>query len=145
MFLRNEIFSESSFILTTIRFLFAHHIMTSHSSKLQKSKTHLLSGWSPGLDFINVLCTAFTPVVPQSVRTQSSRQYLFTLLGPTSVKAVRRTLMKWTPGFDKGPMAEKKFRKRSSFGSKSVPTVNSPLRKSIEDSGIFTRIKASKI
>ena len=50
-----------------------------------------------GLDFINVLRTAFTPVVPQSVRTQSSRQYLFTLLGPTSVKAVRRTLMKLTP------------------------------------------------
>jgi len=39
-----------------------------------------------------------TPVVPQSVRTQSSFQYLFTLLGPTSVKAVRRTLMKLTPG-----------------------------------------------
>jgi len=52
----------------------------------------------PGLDFINVLRTAFTPVVPQSVRTQSNRQYLFTLLGPTSVKAVRRTLVKLTPG-----------------------------------------------
>ncbi len=51
-----------------------------------------------GLDFINVLCTAFTPVVPQSVRTQSSCQYLFMLLGPTSVEAVRRTLMKLTPG-----------------------------------------------
>jgi len=53
-----------------------------------------------GLDFINVLRTAFTPVVPQSVRTQSSHQYLFTLLGPTSVKAVRRTLMKLTPDSD---------------------------------------------
>jgi len=52
---------------------------------------------SSGLDFINVLRTAFTPVVPQSVRAQSSCQYLFTLLGPTSVKAVRRTLMKLTP------------------------------------------------
>jgi hypothetical protein len=52
---------------------------------------------TPGLDFINVLPTAFTPVAPQSVRTHSSRQYLFTLLGPTSVKAVSRTLMKWTP------------------------------------------------
>jgi len=53
---------------------------------------------TPGLDFINVLRTAFTLVVPQSVRTQSSCQYLFTLLGPMSVKAVRRTLMKLTPG-----------------------------------------------
>jgi hypothetical protein len=35
---------------------------------------------------------------PKSVRTQSSHQYLFTLLGSTSVKAVRRTLMKLSPG-----------------------------------------------
>jgi hypothetical protein len=35
---------------------------------------------------------------PESARTQSSHQYLFTLLGSTSVKAVRRTLMKSSPG-----------------------------------------------
>ncbi len=52
---------------------------------------------TPGLDFINVLRTAFTPVAPQSIRTQSSCQYLFTLWGSTSVKAVRRTLMKLHP------------------------------------------------
>ncbi len=40
---------------------------------------------------------AFMPVAPQSVRTQSSCQYLFTLMGSTRVKAVRRTLMKLTP------------------------------------------------
>jgi hypothetical protein len=34
---------------------------------------------------------------PESVRTQSSHQFLFTLLGSTSLKAVRRTLMKSTP------------------------------------------------
>ncbi len=50
-----------------------------------------------GVNFINVLRTAFALVDPKSVRTQSSRQYLFTLLGSTSVKAVRRTLMKPTP------------------------------------------------
>jgi len=60
----------------------------------------MLMKFAPELDFINVLRTAFTPVVPQSVRTQSSCQYLFTLLGPTSVKAVRRTLMKLTPGLN---------------------------------------------
>jgi len=37
------------------------------------------------------------PVAPQSVRTQSSCQYLFTLLEPMSVKAVHRTLMKLSP------------------------------------------------
>jgi len=58
----------------------------------------MLMKLTPGLDFINVLRTAFTPVAPQSVRTQSSCQYLFTLSGSTSVKAVRRTLMKLSPG-----------------------------------------------
>ncbi len=67
---------------------------------LQKHPT--CTGSRSGLDFINVLRTAFTPVVPQSVRTQSSHQYLFTLLEPTSVKAVRRTLMKLTPGCRSG-------------------------------------------
>jgi len=48
------------------------------------------------VDFINVLHTAFTPVAPQSVRAQSSCQYIFMLLGATRVKAVSRTLMKLT-------------------------------------------------
>jgi hypothetical protein len=51
-----------------------------------------------GLNFINVLRTAFTPVAPKSVRIQSSSQYLFTLLGSTSAKAVCKTLVKLTPG-----------------------------------------------
>ena len=63
---------------------------------------HLIALWyncdiSPRADFIKVLRTAFTPVSPQSVRTQSSCQYLFTLLGSTGVKAVGRTLMKLSP------------------------------------------------
>ncbi len=37
------------------------------------------------------------PVAPQSIRTQSSHQYLFTLFGSTHVKAVCRTLMKLSP------------------------------------------------
>jgi len=45
------------------------------------------------------LRTAFTPVAPQSVRTQSSRQYLFTLLGYMQLKAVHRTLMILSPDF----------------------------------------------
>ncbi len=50
-----------------------------------------------GLNFTNVLRTAFAPVAPKSVKVQSSRQYLFTLLGPTSVKGVRKMLMELTP------------------------------------------------
>ncbi len=46
------------------------------------------------------LRTGFMPVAPKSVRIQSSCQYLFTLLGSTSIKAVPRTLMKLSPTYD---------------------------------------------
>ncbi len=52
----------------------------------------------PRLNFINVLRTAFTLVAPKRVRIQSNPKYLFTLLGSTCAKAVRRMLMKLTPG-----------------------------------------------
>ncbi len=55
---------------------------------------------TPGLNFINVLRTAFMPVAPKIVRIQSRCQYLFTLLGSTGAKAARRTLMKLSPGAD---------------------------------------------
>ncbi len=48
---------------------------------------------------------SFYAVAPQIARTQSSCQYLFTLLWPTSVKVVRRTLMKLTPGLNLLPKA----------------------------------------
>jgi len=52
----------------------------------------------PGVDFTNInLRAAFTCVAPKSVRIQSSRQYLFTLLGSTRAKAVCTMLMKLTP------------------------------------------------
>jgi len=75
-----------------------------------------------GVNFINIFCTAFTPVVPQSVRTQSSRQYLFTLLGPTSVKAVRRTLMKLSPDVQTVPL-------RQVSGQRDGPEVDSLQRR----------------
>ncbi len=58
----------------------------------------MLVKFTLGLNFINVLRTAFALVGPKSVRIQSSSQYLFTLLGSTGVKAVCRTLMKLTLG-----------------------------------------------
>ncbi len=53
---------------------------------------------TPGLNFINVLRTAFTLAGPKSVRIQSSSQYLFTFLGYTGAKAACRMLMKLTLG-----------------------------------------------
>ncbi len=49
------------------------------------------------VNFINVLRTTFALVDPESVKIQLSHQGLFKLLGSTSVKAVRRTLMKLSP------------------------------------------------
>jgi hypothetical protein len=40
------------------------------------------------------------PLAPKSIIIQSSRQYLFTLLGYKSAKAACRTLMKLSPGVD---------------------------------------------
>ena len=52
----------------------------------------------PGLNFINVLHTAFTLVGPKSLRIQASSLYLFTLLGSVGAKATHGTLMNLTPG-----------------------------------------------
>ncbi len=62
---------------------------------------------SKGLNFINVLCIAFTHGDSESVRIQSNPQYLFTLLGSTCAKAACKTLMKSTQG--KGPKSFEVF------------------------------------
>ncbi len=54
----------------------------------------------PGLNFINILRTAFKFVNPQSIKILLSHQYLFTLWGSASIKAVRRTLMILSPDVD---------------------------------------------
>ncbi len=52
----------------------------------------------PGVNFTNILHTAFTLVDPKSIKKiQLSHQYLFTLLGFESVKAACRMLMKLSP------------------------------------------------
>jgi len=68
------------------------------------------------------LRAAFTPVAPQSVRTQSSRQYLFTLLVSTCVKAVRRMLMKLSPGLDFTNILCSAFMPVASESKKRQPT-----------------------
>jgi len=50
-----------------------------------------------GLNFTNVLRTAFTLVDPK--KRQTSQQCQLALLGPTSIKAVRKMLMKLTVDF----------------------------------------------
>jgi len=52
----------------------------------------------PGLNFINVLRTAFTCAAPRSIKKKVKFSIFFTLLGSTSLKAVRKMLMKLRPG-----------------------------------------------
>jgi len=50
-----------------------------------------------GVNFINVLRTAIALIDPKSVKNTVESLCLFMLLGSTSVKAVRRLLMKLSP------------------------------------------------
>ncbi len=50
-----------------------------------------------GLNFINVLCTAFTHVDPKSIKRYWQLDWVLMLWGATGVKTDRRMLMKSTP------------------------------------------------
>jgi hypothetical protein len=64
-----------------------------------KAVCRTLMKLSPGVNFINILCSALTLVDLKSVKsTAKSYKYLFTLSGSASVKAVPRMLMKLSPG-----------------------------------------------
>ncbi len=63
----------------------------------EKCLRKMLMKSPPAFNFINVLRTAFTHVDLESIRIQSNPQYLFTLLGSTSAKAIRKTLVKSPP------------------------------------------------
>jgi len=52
----------------------------------------------PGVNFTNVLCTAFAHVDPKCIKRYWGFDWIITLSGSTRVKAVRRTLMKLSPG-----------------------------------------------
>jgi len=68
-----------------------------HSTCPQKLVIHRFCP-RPGLNFINVLRTAFTLSDPKSVKDTYDLTVFFTLSGSTSVKAAHKTLVKLTPG-----------------------------------------------
>jgi len=53
---------------------------------------------TPGVDFTNILCTAFTCADPKSAKKDCQLDCLFALLGSGSIKAARKMLYKLTPG-----------------------------------------------
>ncbi len=70
-----------------------------HVKNLKIYVLQIKKNWQdPGLNFINVLCTAFTHVDPKCTKRRLSQQCHLALLGPMSVKAACKTLVKLTPG-----------------------------------------------
>jgi len=65
---------------------------------MQKLLANMLMKLTPGVNFINILHTAFTLVDPNSLNKIDNLTVFFTLLGSACVKAVHRTLMKLSPG-----------------------------------------------
>ncbi len=60
----------------------------------------MLMKLTPGVNFINLFTrSCYTHSDPKSTKRQSSHQFLLALLGSTQVKALRKTLVKLTPGW----------------------------------------------
>jgi len=81
-----------------------HSVSETHTHKhtlmqREKERVCVFSCVRPGLNFINVLRTAFMLADPKSVKKTVKLSIFFMLLGSTSVKAVSRTLMKLSPGW----------------------------------------------
>jgi hypothetical protein len=52
---------------------------------------------TPGVNYTNVLCAAFTLLDPESVKKIDKLSVFFTLLGSSHVKAAHRMLTKLSP------------------------------------------------
>jgi len=75
-----------------------HSVQLSINQLVQKLLIHRkLTKLTPGLNLFNVLRTAFTCANPRSVKKTVKLSIFFILLGSTSVKAARKTLVKLTP------------------------------------------------
>jgi hypothetical protein len=61
----------------------------------------MLIKFTLGVDFTNIFMRRFYARSSQKLKSQSSHQYLFTLLGSGRVKAICRTLMKLSPWWEK--------------------------------------------
>jgi hypothetical protein len=53
---------------------------------------------TPGVNFTNILCTAFELIDAKSVKKIEKWTVFFTLLGSVCVKGARKTFAKSTPG-----------------------------------------------
>jgi len=84
------------------------------STKFSNSVSRTSAFGSSGVNFINILCTAFKRVDPKSVKRYWQLDWVLMLWGAMGVKAVRRTLMKLTPGLGP-PRLDHTLRTRGRF------------------------------
>jgi len=77
---------------------------------------------APGLNFINILCPAFTHTDPKSAKNTVKPSVFFTLLRSACVRDVHKMLVKWTP--DRIDESPSQLAKRSSLAvNQRVSTV----------------------
>ncbi len=60
----------------------------------------------PGVNFINILLSAYTCSDPESAKKTDGLTVFFVLLESLSIKAARKMLVKLTPG---GPQVDREF------------------------------------
>jgi len=70
-----------------------------------------------GVNFINVLQTAFRCPDPKSTKRLTSLLYFFPLLGSACIKAAHKVLMKLTPG---GKLVKSNYRVTDTVSDKKV-------------------------
>ncbi len=85
------------FHIYSLSFFLCYFIESHAPIGLCTSPDSRLSNYPSGLNFINVLRSAFALVDPKIVKKTVKLSIFFTLLGSTSVKAARKTLVKLTP------------------------------------------------
>jgi len=83
-----------------------------------KAAHKMLMKMTPAIDFINILCTAFAPADPESIKDTDDLTVFFTLSKSSSVKAARKTLVKLTPGWDY-PCSTSTYRSTTNLCKKS--------------------------
>jgi len=92
------VFSKTKFV-----FIFKKEIGDNEEQHWTMVSSGLVTPYSPvswsalGSISSTYLCAVFMTVAPQSVRTQSSCQYLFTLLGSTCIKVVHKQVGEINP------------------------------------------------
>ncbi len=124
-------FGETSVIICKLRKKLGI-FMTPPKLKKKTLLAALWFAWHSSVNFLNFLHAAFTGPDPKSLRTQSSCQYHFTLLGSARVKAEQKKLMKLTPGVARPPRQVERWCYKMASNFFAIALFEAKLTKSIK-------------